>query len=213
MGANSRWIHRLEIPDKKEVFVLAESWNKKKPGKSLNFWYKYRKQELFYSFLPHEKFSKTSVWTEDLCRDLMSELRKPKPCVEVTRFAANGAYFFKADPSMTDEVPKMPEPKKQYKPRKPISEEYRKAEEAKGAEPAPFILYGKHEGDDKEYCWKLNPNKPKRQGIEPGDKVLAWTSHYGWQVVTCTKIEKVDRRKKKQPKPTCRVRRKLDPTE
>lgn len=210
MGAKSRWIHRLEVPEKREVFVLAESWNKKKAGKCLNFWYTVRKQETFYSFIPNEKYHKDASWTEDLCRELVAELRKPKPGVEVTRFAVNGMYFFKADPSTTDEIPKIPvvATQKRYKPRKPVSEERRQIEEAKAAEPAPYILYGKHDGIDKEYTWKLNPDKPKRQGIQPGDRVLVWTSH-GWEAVTCTKIEKVDRRKKKQPKPTARVKRKI----
>jgi len=74
--------------------------------------------------------------------------------------------------------------------------------------PAPYILFGKHDGLDKEYAWRLTPDKPKREGIVPGDRVLVWTRK-GFKQVTVTRIEPADDKEQ----PTARVKKKLPPEE
>lgn len=84
-----------------------------------------------------------------------------------------------------------------------------KIEEAKRNEPAPFLVFGKfREASEKEYSWRLTPDKPKRQGIMPGDRVLAWTGS-GWAQVVVTRVEEIGDR---EP-PRGRIKKKLAPEE
>lgn len=94
-----------------------------------------------------------------------------------------------------------PKPKKKGQKR-------REMEEEKAKELAPFILYGKFDKSPEEYSWRLTPDKPKRQGIEPGDRVLVWTYH-GWKQVTVTRIEPAEGK----AQPAYRVKKKLTPEE
>lgn len=81
-------------------------------------------------------------------------------------------------------------------------------EAEKAKEPAPFILYGVYGNHQKEYAWRLTPDKEKRQGIVPGDKVVVWTAK-GWKVVTVTRIEPAEGKEQ----PLNRVKKKLTPEE
>lgn len=201
MGSSKRKQYRWENAETGELYVVARTWTKKGPGRTLNLWHVMGKDTVLYTFSQNEKYNHKTNWTEELCRKLEADLRSQKPSLNVLRFAVNGKCIFAADPSYESNVPNVP------------YEKTRAEHEAeKNAVPAPYILYGKHDGLDVEFYWNLTPDKPKRQGIEPGDRVLVWTKK-GFAAVTVTRIEKRDGRKKSQPVPTARVKKKMSPEE
>lgn len=139
---------------------------------------------------------------------VMANTRKGPAPVEVTRIeAASGDMEQPACSVITKMSPLDPLPVRNPK-RKNKKQLRRKIEEEKAKEPAPFILYGKFDKIPEEHCWRLTPDKPKREGIEPGDRVLVWTS-IGWKQVTVTRIEPAEGK----AQPAYRVKKKLTPEE
>ena len=74
-----------------------------------------------------------------------------------------------------------------------------------GERPAPFVLYGKIGGRGKEYCWWLDPNKPKRQGIAPKDRVRVWAQNKSAPV----RVTRVEPAEATPDRPTARVLNKI----
>ena len=214
--AKKKWAYRSPEDKTGEGFALSQTWNKQKPGNYINFWHITSMQVALYTFEPNAKYNTEVMWSKKLCRELEADLRSPAPSVRVIRFAVNGTIIFADENNMKDELPKPPE----HSMRSPVSRmgmqsqdtaalmHRRRVEEAKGKEPAPYILYGTHGNYPKEYAWSLNPDKPKRQGIVPGDRVLAWTQK-GFAEIAVTRIEEIGDREQ----PTARVKKKLTPKE
>ena len=191
----------------------AKEWFAVKPttnGKKLNFWHDDGKHVTLYTFRRCEKYNQHMYWNERICRELLEELRKPVPALDVVRFAVDGVLYL-ADPEATPEVPAMPpKTKEQLMQINEWNNAYIRVnkEDAKCAKPAPYILYGVFPWNEKEYAWRLTPDKPKRQGIKPGDWVLVWT-RAGFRTVRVTRIEEAG----DKPQPECRVKRKIEPQE
>ena len=188
----------------------AKEWFAVKPttnGKKVNFWHDNGQHVYLYTFKQNNRYSRHIVWNDRICRDLLEDLRRPSPSVEVVRFAVDGILFI-SDPESTPQVPQMPaRVKADLKESGEWNGDHVRAdiEDYKCSTPAPYILYGEfRENQGKEYAWRLTPDKPKRQGIVPGDKVLVWT-RCGFRKVRVTRIEEAG--DKEQPE--CRVKRKL----
>lgn len=188
-----------------EWFALKQTTK----GAAINFWHITPEHTYLYTFKRNDEYNEKMAWTDDVCRELVREMRKSKPSVDVIRFAVDGVYYLNVDGAASDGVPKVPckpdganedqEKAAQWKHRLEI-------EKKKCSVPAPYILYGKHDGMDKEYAWRLTPDKPKRKGIRPGDRVVVWTRK-GFREATVTRIEEA--RDKVQP--AARVKKKLSP--
>lgn len=175
-------------------------------GKALNFWHVTPEHTYLYTFKKNDVFNKTLVWTEDVCRNLLADLHTPNPGVEVIRYAVDENCIMTKYVG-DDEVPILPKRPSDWviHQEKMLRREQRAATEKEICEKgSPFILYGRHGNAKKEYAWQLNPDKPKRQGIQPGDRVLVWTK-CGWQQVTVTRIEEAG----DQPQPASRVKKKI----
>lgn len=210
MGA---WIRRTYPNENGERFVVKQTKGQSEANpQTINFWHVKPGHTSLFTFVASEKYCKKTDWNEDMFRELLADLKSPKPSVAVVRVIVDGFQLFNDLRGQTlpgtPPEPKPPE-KKPKKPKKPFRQihsfEDRVAAEAEiNQEPAPFILYGCHIGRDKEYAWRLTPDKPKRKGIKPGDIVLAWTSH-GWVYVEVTRIEPAEGKEQ----PTARVKRKL----
>lgn len=192
----------------------ATEWFAVKPtanGKKLNFWYDDGKHVTLYTFRQCDRYSRHMCWNERICREVLAELRKPAPALDVVRFAVDGVLYL-PDPESTPDVPAMPpRTKEQLMKIQEWNSDYIRVniEDYKCSTPAPFILYGIFPGrSPKEYAWRLTPDKPKRQGIEPGDTVLVWT-RCGFRKAQVTRIEEAG----DLPQPACRVKRKLDHAE
>lgn len=200
------WKYR-SYPDENGVrFAARQHWNDQDPGSGINFWHITPEHTYLFTFKPDERFNRFAEWNEALCELLLKELRLPKPSLQLVRYAVDGkAVFYNSNLRSlpkTPPAPKKPQHKKRHagKLRK-----FRATIEAEKAKvPAPYILYGKHEGQGKEYAWQLTPDKPKRQGIQPGDLVLVWTS-YGFKTALTTRIEPSEGK----PQPKARVKCKL----
>lgn len=182
-------------------------------GAKLNFWYDNGKHIYFYTFAQNEKYNRNTIWTEAECENLINELSLPNPCVKIVRFAVDGAYFVNLLNEKGAAVPVMPglKEKLEFVTKKAAEAERleslrKRAEfEAKKCKtPAPYILYGKFDGNPKEYAWRLTPDKEKRKGIQSGDSVLVWTRS-GWKIVTVIRVEPSNER----AQPTCRVKKKI----
>lgn len=178
-------------------------------GKALNFWHVTPEHTYLYTFKKNDVFNKAMVWTEEICTNLLADLHTAKPSVTVIQFAVDGNCIM-TQYKGADEFPKIPKRPSDWEVRreKMLRREQRAAAEQEICEKgSPFILYGKHDKygkTEREYAWQLNPDKPKRQGIQPGDRVLVWTKR-GWQQVTVTRIEKAGDR----PQPVSRVKKKI----
>lgn len=190
-----------------EKFAVRLACSKEK----VNFWYATAECKYLYTFVANEKYNGKSEWTEDLCRQLLKELVEKNSNLSVLRYAENDVYVFNFDAINDMVVPKMPKQEKEFKKyleKMKYVERRAAIEKEKHSGPAPYILYGKHNdyGETEiEFAWKLTPDKPKRQNIKPGDKVLVWT-RYGFRKATVTRIEKAVPGKKQ---PEHRVKKKL----
>ena len=171
----------------------------------INFWHITKGSTILYSFLPNEKYNRKTLCTKEICENLEKDLRSVNPSVRVLRFAVNGELIFSNGDHRGWSIPKVPDPFVIInEEERRISPKRLEIEKEKTREPAPYILYGKHNKKGKEYAWRLIPDKPKRQGILPGDKVIVWT-RYGFTRITVTRIEKAE----EQEQPTARVKKKL----
>jgi len=217
---NRKWVYLSNLNETEEYFALAQTWNKQKPGTSINFWHITPAHEWLFTFRPTSKYNKDTMWSDRICRELEEDMKSQNPSVEVIRFAVDGMYIFKEEDHQSDAVPKPPAASKSFEKESTNKTPEQKKEETKrrrrifiedkmGKVPAPFILYGKHENSEKEYSWKLTPDKPKRQGIVPGDTVMVWTRN-GFTKATVTRIESLEA---DQPQPAARVKKKLAPGE
>ena len=224
MGSKSKWVPkwiRRTFPNGDgERFAVAPTRNRKKNGTVINFWHVTPSHTYLYTFMANKTYHKRRVWTEELYRELEADLRSPQPSVKVLRFAVDEKVIFSEDGH--EQAPKAPEaPKRpdgwemhlQREERKKEHDQERKKKRAeieaeKSQEPAPYILYGTHSKDGKEYAWRLTPDKPKRQGIVPGDRVLVWTKK-GFTQAWVTRIEEAG----DQEQPAARVKKKLAPGE
>lgn len=228
-----QWNYRSFPNEAGERFAARQTWHTKANSENvINFWHITPSHTFLYTFKPNKLYNRKVVWSEDLCQQLLKELRSPKPSVFVVRYAMDGQQVFSdMEGKFIPKTPKAPTPQPQPDPkakelreqrrkeheerlkeaqgRKAVSSKRRKIEDAKTQDKAPFILYGKHNaGGSKEYAWQLTPDKPKRQGIVPGDRVLVWTK-YGFKQITVTRIEPAEG--KEQPK--ARVKKKLFPAD
>ena len=189
-------------PDVEDRFAIKLSVS----GKTVNFWHNDGKNTYLYTFLPTDRYSHRVVWCDRICRELLEDLRQPKPSVQVVRFAVNGMVIF--SDIEAPEVPAMPtedEAPQITRANWDSSALRAEMEYRKGSEPAPYILYGKFSTRaKKEFSWKLTPDKACRQGIWPGYTVVVWT-RYGFGHVIVTRIEEAG----DQPEPQFRVKRKL----
>lgn len=202
------WKYR-SYPDENGVrFAARQHWNDWDPGSGINFWHITPEHTYFFTFKPDERFNRHAEWNEAFCERLLTELRLPKPSLQLVRYAVDEkAVFYNSNLWRIPKTPPAPQTAQQQKQNNRKTRAFRAAiEEEKGNAPAPYILYGKHEGLGKEYAWRLTPDKPKRQGIQPGDLVLVWTS-YGFRSVIVTRVEPSDG----QPQPKYRVKKKLAP--
>lgn len=202
------WKYR-SYPDERGVrFAAKQHWNEHDPGVGINFWHITPKHTYLFTFRPDDRFNRYAAWDESFCEQLLNELRLPKPSLQLVRYAVDDkVVFYNCNLwriPQTPPAPKLPQYQKQNKEKTRASRARIEAEKSKI--PAPFILYGKHDGRGKEYAWQLTPDKPKRQDIQPGDRVLVWTS-YGFRSVIVTRVELSDG----QLQPKYRVKKKLAP--
>ena len=174
----------------------------------LNFWVFTLEHNFLYTIVCNEEYNQKTEWTDEVCQKLLNELRSEKPNISVVRYCVDDKVVISANNNNeyllpTNPLKRYPDlPVKIYK-REKIKRRY-EIEDALQKIDAPYILFGKHSTLDKEYAWKLTPDKPKRQGIVPGDKVVVWTKN-GFRTVTVTRIE--DATGKEQP--LCRVKKKI----
>lgn len=222
------YIKRVEPEEEGgERFVLARSATSRSGW--VNYWHITKDgHEYLFSFFPNQRFNKHRPWSKELFLELEEDLRSANPSVKVLRFAVDGNVIF-VENGFGMTLPTIPEsPKKNSQGQIiPASVEEKKAlrrlldkkkrqekfaaieeEMAKAKEKAPYWLYGKFSEDGKEFVWKLTPDEPERQGIQPGDWVLVWSKDT-FAKVKCTRIEKVDRRRRQPEHPKYRVKKKL----
>ena len=211
------WMYRTFKNENGERWALREIPNNAK-FRHMNFWHIVDDTCLLFTFKQNKLYNRKTIWTEDMIRKLEDDLKSPNPSVKILRCAYNNQVLFVSDDyAITGPLPNTPrEPKKPDGLERHLEEKKRHfekqerrltrlaIEEIKGNEPAPYILYGKHDNVDKEFAWNLTPDKPKRQGISIGDRVLVWTKR-GFREVTVTRIEEADG----TVKPTARVKKKL----
>lgn len=192
MSKPGKWKYRSYPSEEGERFAASHTWRGKKAGRVINFWHIKDGHEMLYSFLPNKKYNSKATWSEDLCRDLVEDLRSSQPSIKVLRYAMDGKLVFAEEWYKGKDLPKtLPAPK--YSPgwsehlRKQAMKQRIPIEERK-TEPAPYFLFGKHRGYGKEYAWRLYPDVPERQGIEPGDLVFVQTGQ-GVKAVSAVRIE------------------------
>lgn len=225
-----QWYYRTYPTETGERFAALQTWHTKANSENIiNFWHITPEHTYLFTIKPNKRFNRKAKWSEDLCRELLGELRSPKPDVFVVRYVVDDTVLFsdlqgkcfpkppkapQIPPELKEDLTK--EERKQRREAAALAAQERKAkklnrpqiEEAKCQEPAPYILYGTHQKNGKEYSWRLTPDKPKRQGIVPGDRVLVWTNK-GFTQVWVTRIEEAGDREQ----PTARVKKKLAPGE
>lgn len=204
------WMYRTFMNEEGERWAFREIPNKSK-FRHMNFWHIVDGNCLLFTFKQNKIYNRKTIWTEDMIRKLENDLKSPNPSVKVLRCAYNNQILFVSDDyALTGPLPNVPrEPKRPDEGEKHIEKQKKRPtrleiEEIKNNEPAPYILYGKHDNVDEEFAWNLTPDKPKRQGISIGDRVLVWTKR-GFSEVTVTRIEEADG----TVKPTARVKKKL----
>ncbi len=214
-----QWYYRTYPTETGERFAALQKWHTKANSENIiNFWHITPEHTYLFTIKPNKRFNRKVKWSEELCRELLGELRSPKPDVFVVRYVVDDTVVFsdingKSFPKPL-KAPQAP-PVSQKAERKQMPKQEQKKlkkrtaiEKVKGQEPAPYILYGTHSKEGKEYAWKLTPDKPKRQGIVPGDRVLVWTKN-GFTQVWVTRIEEAG----DQEQPAARVKKKLAPGE
>lgn len=189
-------------PDVKDRYAIKPTVS----GQMLNFWHNDGQRTSLYTFIPTDRYSQRVIWYDRICRELLEDLRQPKPSVQVVRFAVDSMVIF--SDIKGQEVPEMPtedEAPQVTKKNWDSSALRAELEDKKCSEPAPYILYGKFSRrTKKEYAWRLTPDKPCRQDIRPGYTVKVWT-RYGFAEAYVTRIEEAG----DLPQPDCRVKRKL----
>ncbi len=159
--------------------------------RNINLWHIVPGTVRLYTFRSVEgKYDITTFWHEKMCRELLKDLMSPKPSVDVLRFAVNGQLVFAQEDVEVDKpLPRTPEPLTEEEVVQMIEREKAHWEEMKMFEgPAPYILYGTHYRNRKEYAWKLFPDKKARMNIKPGDFVKVRTDQ-GVRTVKVTRIE------------------------
>ena len=212
-----KWVKCTAPKDDGERYLLTHtSRNSSSNVHGLNLWHITPQYTFFFTFYPNDKYHKKMKWTEDLFRELEANLRSPTPSVKVVRFAVNGMDVFSDNQhGPVPEVPDVPahltSTSAKYNPDEKRAKLQDKklrrrlmTERAINAEPAPFVVYARFTPDGKEYAWNLTPDKPKRMGIEPGDKVLVWSAGRFCEAFV-TRIEPADG----SVKPTQRVKKKI----
>ncbi|MGN1026597.1 MAG: hypothetical protein ACI4P4_09350 [Faecousia sp.] len=188
-------------------YAARQHWDCQDPGSWINFWHITPEHTYLYTFIPNETYNRHAEWNEAFCKSLEKVLGMSNPIIPIIRYAVDGKVMF-----CTYNLGSIPHPPST--PKKPLEKQRERGsqmrrteiESAKSRTPAPYILYAKHKDGGKEYAWQLTPDKPKRQDILPGDRVLVWT-HNGFQKVTVTRIEPAVGREQ----PCCRVKKKLAP--
>ena len=201
------------IPDiNGEWFAIASTGKNNNLRGKINFWHFTPNHTYLYTFVSNESYHCKQKWTEDLYRKSEADLRSPNSNIKVLRFLIDDSVIFCE--TGYEDVPKIPKSRNYpegweiHLQRKEKELHRIEIEAKKSKEFAPFILYGKFNNEsENEYFWKLNPDKAKRQGIVPGDRVVVWTKN-GFKVVTVTRIEANDINKEQ---PTARVKKKLPP--
>jgi len=159
--------------------------------KNINLWHIVPGAVRLYTFRSVEgKYDITTFWHEKLCRELLKDLMSPKPSVEGLRFAVNGQLVFaQADVEADKPLPRTPEPLTEEEVVQMIEREKAHWEEMKMFEgPAPYIVYGTHPRNRKEYAWKLFPNRKGRESVKPGDFVMVMTDQ-GVKKIKVTRVE------------------------
>lgn len=202
----------------KECFLIYADKGKDPMKRNVALWHLLRENEIktkpsrsyMYTFRPTEQWNAGIEWDEEKCRELLADLSQPTPSVKVIQFSVDGTYIFsdiQADMKQKQKIPN--EPVMQRKKKTPPDlaskrEEIAEKEKIKGSVPPQFICYGKYGmHKKKEYCWGLIPDKPKRQGIKPGDKILVWSAFSkAYTYVICTRIEPAE---SSTAHPKCRV--------
>lgn len=180
--------YRSATNEKGERFAVSSTLNE-----NVNFWHIAPGISRLYTFRAVvAKYDSGTYWSEKLCRELLADLMSPKPSVHVMRFVVNGMVIFEesgSERAKTQPLPKEPPPLTEEEAEWARAREERMLEEEKMFNgPAPFILYGKHPHSWKEYAWKLFPDKPMRQDIKPGEKVMVKTENGKVRVIV-TRIE------------------------
>lgn len=213
------WYYRTYPSETGERFAALQKWHTRANSENIiNFWHITPEHTYLFTIKPNKRFNRRSKWSEELCRELLGELRSPKPDVFVVRYVVDDTVLFSdlqgqcfPKPPKAPQAPpasKKEERKKQHEQEQKKLKNRSEIEEEKCQEPAPYILYGTHAKDGKEYAWRLTPDKPKRQGIVPGDRVLVWTKK-GFAQAWVTRIEEAG----DQEQPAARVKKKLAPGE
>lgn len=203
-----QWKYRRKFEDG-EKFVLREvNSDKKNRTRAINFWHEKGDNVLFFTFFPNDVWNKACLWDREMMEKLEADLKSPNPTVKVKRFAYNENLIFKED-GYAEQIPKIPPvPSEQDDQGKCVRKEKGKRlqiEKEKTKEPAPYIVYAKHDECEKEFAWRLYPDKPKRQGIVPGDRVVVWTQR-GFKDATVMRIEEAGDKEQ----PNARVKKKLE---
>lgn len=194
-----KWRYRTYRNEQGERWAFIEE-NYSEFIRPINIWCISPKENLLYTFEPNEVYNKDSKWNETFIKQFMAELKSPVPSVKVLRYVYNGRIIF-AEDGYTKKIPAAPKaPKRpggwEKHLEKVEKEQIRKKEQKEGCVPAPYILFGRHDKDekfeyangDKEYYWNLTPDIEERQGIQVGDRVVVWTVG-GFSEVTVTRIE------------------------
>lgn len=179
--------YRSAVTDKGDRFAVGLT----RAG-LVNFWHISGDFVRLYSFKSvKDKYDRSTTWYEGRCRELLADLMSPKPSVEVTRFVVNGQIVFTLDKNdMEQYVPKTPAPlsEKRARTQKAWEKVYLEDKRMFKEDVAPLILYGKFSNCEKEYAWKLFPNRPCRQRIKPGNLVMVKTR--GKE--SCAKVTRIE---------------------
>lgn len=176
---------------------------------TLNLWVFVNKHFFLYTFEADQKYNRETNWSDGRCHKLLEDLNSGNSNVKCLRKIKDDEIVFANDNFKEKNIPQNPFKKQQgwEKHIEKVDEYYKrlKIEEKFKETEAPYILFGKHKGTEHEYTWKLFPDKPKRQGIVPGDEVLVWTRK-GFKPVTVTRIEPAEGKEQ----PMCRVKKKIE---
>lgn len=165
-----------------EHYVISHFSHRYKKYEVMKLWRVNGETTFYYSFAPTERYNRFSNWDINLVHSLLEDF-----AAEKVRVLHSGENLYTVLCKRVSKFAARPA-----------------IEAIKSKESAPFVLYGTFPNNKKEYAWKLNPDKPKRQGLQPDDIAVVWANG-SCRRVKVTRIEPADG----LPEPTARVLKKV----
>lgn len=102
-----KWYYRTYLNEQGERFAVMQTWGFNGDTENIiNFWHITPQHTYLYTIKPNKVYNRKVQWSEDLCRQLLNEIKMPKPLTVVVRYVVDGQQIF-SDVKRA-EVPKEP---------------------------------------------------------------------------------------------------------